>query len=61
MPLGRADLFFNQIKVVEQPFPRRGDTAAGFSSFAKQAVDSEQDSLIVRQTPEKRVDGPVCT
>ncbi len=45
MPSGRADLLFDQIEVVEQPFPCRSNPAVCLDRLCKQVADIKQDAL----------------
>jgi hypothetical protein len=45
MPLGGANLFFDQIKVVEQPFPRRGNPAVCLDRLNQQVANFNEDGL----------------
>ena len=51
---GGADLLFDQIKVVEQPFSGGRDTTVGGHCFSKQGAHAEQDVFIFIQ-PGKKV------
>ena len=55
MPLGHVDLFFDQIKVIEQPFSGRCDPPAVCYGFGQQGVDSNQNLFILRQSHEKGI------
>ena len=55
VPLGRADLFFDQIEVVEEPFPGRRDPAVRVDRRRQQVAGSRQDPFILRQPCQKRV------
>ena len=49
MPLGGANLLFDQIKVVEQPFPGRGNPAVCLDRLNQQVADSNEDGFILSQ------------
>ena len=55
MAFSCADLFFDQIEVVEQPFPGRSDPPVRSNGIREQTVDSNQDIFILRQSRKKRV------
>jgi len=46
MPLGGADLFFDQIEVIKQPFPGWGDPPVGRHRFHQQAANVDQGAFI---------------
>jgi hypothetical protein len=58
VPLGRADLFFDQIEVVEEPFPGRRDPAVRIDSRRQKVAGSRQDAFILRQPGQKRIPNP---
>ena len=47
MPFCRTDLFFDQIKVIEQPFPGRGNRPVRGDAFGQQPADFNKHRLIV--------------
>ena len=47
--LGHANLFFDQIEVVEQPFPGRRNPAVRLYRLCQQIADSDQDVFILGQ------------
>ena len=55
MSLSRADLFFDQIEVVEQPFPGRRNPAVCLDGLGQQVADSKQDTFIFSQPRQKLV------
>ena len=55
VPLGRADLLFDQIEIVEQPFPGRRDPAALRGLLCQQAAHFDQGALVRRQPRQKPV------
>ena len=55
MPLGGADLLFNQIEVVEQPFRRRGHPAIGGDGRGQQPAHVDQSALVGCQASQKVV------
>jgi hypothetical protein len=53
--LGRADLLFDEVEVVEQPFPRRGDTPLGRDRRRQQIADVDQNDFVRGQPPQQVV------
>ena len=53
--LGRANLFFDQIEVVEQPFPGRCNPAVCLDCLCQQVVDFKQETFIFGQPRQKSV------
>jgi hypothetical protein len=47
VPLGRADLIFDQVEIVEEPFPRRRDQAVRIDRRRQEVAGSRQDALIL--------------
>jgi hypothetical protein len=52
---GHANLFFDQIEVVEQPFPGRHNPALGLDGLGQQVAGSNQDPFILSQPRQKSV------
>ena len=52
---GRANLFFDQIEVVEQPFPGRRNPAVGLDRLCQQLADFQQEIFILGQPRQKSV------
>ncbi len=61
VPLGHADLFFDQVEVVEEPFPGRRDPAVRFHRRRQQVAGFRQDAFILRQPGQKPVPNPSRT
>ena len=61
MPLGRTDLFLDEIEVVEQPFSGRCDPAVRLDSLDEQAVNSNQNIFVLCQAREKPARRPFRT
>ena len=61
VPLGHADLFFDQVEVVEEPFPGRRDPAVRIDRRRQQVAGSRQDAFILRQPGQKPVPNPSRT
>ena len=55
MSLGRANLFFDQIEVVEQPFPGRRNPAVRLDRRRQQIAGSDQDAFVLRQPRQQLV------
>ena len=55
MPLGGANLLFDQIEVVEQPLAGGGDLATGADGLGHQAVDTDQYAFVLREAREQLV------
>ncbi len=55
MPPGGANLLFNQIEVVEQPFPGRRNPAVCLYRLRQQIVDADQDAFILGQSCQKAI------
>ena len=55
VPLGRADLLFDQVEVVEQPFAGRRDPAVRRDRRGQQVAGFEQDALVLGQPREQLV------
>ena len=55
VPLGRADLLFDQIEVVEEPFPGRRDPSVRLDRRRQQGAGFRQDAFILRQPGQKPV------
>jgi len=53
--LGRANLFFDQIEVVEQPFRGRRNPAVRLDRLRQQIAGSNQDAFILSQPAQKPV------
>jgi hypothetical protein len=49
MPLGGADLLFDEVEVVEQPFPGRGDPAVLGDRRGQQPAHTDQGAFVGRQ------------
>lgn len=52
---GRANLIFNKIEVIEQPFPGRRNTAGCLNSLSQEIADFEQHAFIISQPRQKPV------
>ena len=61
VPLGHADLFFDQVEVVEEPFPGGRDPAVRIDRRRQKGAGSRQDAFILRQPGEKTVPDPSRT
>ncbi len=55
MSLGGADLIFDQIKIVEQPFAGRRDPTVLRDGGHEQSADADQDGFILGQASEQAV------
>jgi len=53
--LGRANLFFDQIEVVEQPFPGRCDPAVRLDRRRQEKTCSDEDVFVLRQALQELV------
>ena len=53
--LGRADLLFDQIEIIEQPFAGRRDPAVRLDRLCQQIADSDQDVFILSQPAQQLV------
>ena len=49
VPLGRADLLFDQVEIVEQPFRGGRDAAIGRDRCRQQAANFDQDAFVLGQ------------
>jgi hypothetical protein len=47
MPAGGADLFFDQIKIIQQPFGRRRDSPILFSCLGDQVVGVKKNPFVL--------------
>ena len=61
VPLGHADLFFDQVEVVEEPFPGGRDPAVRIDRRRQKGACSLQDAFILRQPGQKRIPDPSRT
>ena len=52
---GRADLLFDQVEVVEQPFPGRRNRALRLDRCSEQIEGTDQDAFVLRQPREEPV------
>jgi hypothetical protein len=52
--LGRANLLFDEIEIVEQPFPGRRDPAVRLDRGRQQVAGLDQDRLVLGQPLQKR-------
>jgi hypothetical protein len=57
---GRANLFFDEIKVVEEPFPCRRDPPISFYGLCKQVSHFVEDAFIFAQTWQQSFSDSVC-
>ena len=55
VPLGGANLFFDQIKIIEQPFPGWRDPAGRRDRRHEQRADVDQGPFVLGQSGQKRV------
>ncbi len=55
MPLGGTDLFFDEIEVVEQPFPGRRDPAVRRYRRLQQLAHVDQDDFVLGQPGQQLV------
>ena len=55
MPLGGADLLFDQVEIVEQPLAGRRDPALLAGHGSQQLADADQLAFVRGQTPEQAV------
>src|SRR5437868_953381 len=55
MPLGRANLFFDQIEIVEQPFAGGRDPAVRLDCCGQQIAGADQHAFVRRQTREQLI------
>jgi hypothetical protein len=55
MSPGHPNLFFNQVKVVEQPFGRGSDTVFAFDRPGHQLMRFHQDAFIVLQSSQQSI------
>jgi hypothetical protein len=55
MSFGRANLFFDQIEVVEQPFPGRRNPTIRHDRLHQQAAGSGQDAFILGQSRQELI------
>jgi hypothetical protein len=46
---GRANLFFDEIKVVEEPLPCRGNSPISFYGLCEQVSNFMEDAFILAQ------------
>ncbi len=53
MPTGSANLFLNEIEIVEEPFASRGNAPAFLDGFGKQAVRRDQNPLVFGEAKKK--------
>ena len=58
MPPGSANLLFDEIEIVEQPFPRRDDAAIGRQRLGQQPASFDQDSFVVGESCQQAIGGP---
>jgi hypothetical protein len=54
---GHANLLFDQIEIVNQPFPGRGNPVVGFDSLCQQIAGFNQDAFIFGQTCKEPIRG----
>ena len=55
MPLGRTNLFFDQIEVIEEPFPGWRDTAFFLNGSSQKLAGFDEEVFIFSQPREKLV------
>jgi hypothetical protein len=55
VPLGHANLFFDQIEIIQQPFPGRCDASAPLHCLSHQIADFQQDGFTLGQSSEKLI------
>src|SRR4249920_1887237 len=55
MSLGRANLFFDEIEVIEQPFSGRRNPTVCLHRLCQQIADPDQDVFILSQPAQKLV------
>ena len=61
VPLGGTDLFLDQVKVVEQPFPGRGNPAL-IGGYGRQlATDIDQGIFVGRQPSKQAIGKTACS
>jgi hypothetical protein len=55
--LGRANLFFNEIEVVKEPFPGRRNPAVSFHGLCEQIANSMEDAFVLTEPPQQLLGG----
>jgi hypothetical protein len=55
VPLGGADLLFDEVEVVEEPFPGRRDARSGRDGRLQQLAGGHQRAFVLRQAREQPV------
>jgi hypothetical protein len=55
VPLGRADLLFDQVEIIEEPFAGRGDAAIGSDRFGEQLADVFEDFFVLGEAGQQLV------
>ena len=57
MPSGGADLLFDQVEVIEQPFPGRCNPAVCLDRLGQQVPDAKQDLFVLSQPRQQQIRG----
>jgi hypothetical protein len=55
VPLGGADLLFDEVEIVEQPFGRRRHATVGGNGRRQEVADFDQQILVVREACEEAI------